>query len=388
METIRFGIIGYGVQGKLYASILTGKGELQGIPIQKPKNCCLTAISSRSGSAEEEYGEDTSVSLFRGWKELVDSGVCDAIIITVPHFQHTDVAIYALERNLHVLCEKPAAIRAFDVEQMLTVAKEHPESAFGLILNQRTNPVFRKIKDLVDSGKLGEIRRSNWMINSWWRPDSYYKSSPWRGTWNGEGGGVLVNQAPHQLDLWGWICGVPTTVFAICREGCQRDITVENDVTMVTEYENGATGCFITSTHDPLGTNRLEIDCSKGKIVVEDNKKAVVTYFAKEEQEWNQTLDLRQFSEMLYRNPEALFTSEEIAESLPIGQEYVLIFENFAAHILTGEALIAPAEDGLFSVQLANIAQLSSAKKQQLSFPCDTTEFNEFLKNRMEQENE
>ena len=384
---IRFGIIGYGVQGKLYASILSGRAESGSLKIKKPAKCCLTAISSRSGSAGEDYKDNQEITVFTDWKELIDSGRCDAVILTVPHFQHTEMAIYAMERNLPVLCEKPAAIRASDVEKMIAVSKQHPSAAFGLILNQRTNPVFRKIKEAVASGELGEIRRSNWIINSWWRPDSYYRSSPWRGTWQGEGGGVLVNQAPHQLDLWGWICGVPETVFAICKEGCHRDITVENDVTILTEYGNGATGSFITCTHDPLGTNRLEIDCSRGKIVVEDNKKATIVRFAKEESEWNRTLDVKTFSGLLYQNPEELFKKEEFSESLPMGQEYVLIFENFAAHIEHGEPLIAPGADGLFSVQLANAAQLASAKRQQLEFPCSTKEFNEYLKMRMEQEN-
>jgi len=148
---------------------------------------------------------------------------------------------------------------------MIACAKAHPEVSFGIMFNQRTNKLYQKIKEIVASGELGEIRRSQWMINSWWRPDSYYQQSAWRATWGGEGGGVLVNQAPHQLDLWQWICGIPVKVFSKNINGCHRNIGVENDVTMLVEFANGATGTFTTCTHDAIGTDRLEIDLDGGR---------------------------------------------------------------------------------------------------------------------------
>ena len=154
---------------------------------------------------------------------------------------------------------------------LLLKQKKQPEKRVRtyVMREDRTNKLYQKIKEIVASGELGEIRRSQWMINSWWRPDSYYQQSAWRATWGGEGGGVLVNQAPHQLDLWQWICGIPVKVFSKNINGCHRNIGVENDVTMLVEFANGATGTFTTCTHDAIGTDRLEIDLDGGKIVVD-----------------------------------------------------------------------------------------------------------------------
>ncbi len=383
---IKFGIIGYGVQGKTYASILTGK-SLPGIGvIPKPENCMLTSVSDINPDISKAFEDDSSITTYTDWKVMIDAQICDAIIVTVPHFLHAEITIYGLEHGVHVLCEKPAAVRASDVEAMIEAANRNPELAFGLMLNQRTNTIYSSIKELIDSGKIGDIRRSNWIINSWWRPDSYYQSSEWRGTWSGEGGGLLVNQAPHQLDLWTWLCGKPSSVYAICREGAHRDISVENDVTLVTEYDKGATGTFISCTHDPLGSDRLEIDLSKGKIIVENSQKASIYYFAEDEKTWNESMDFRQFMQKSRTNPESLYTMETLTSNTGFGQDYVSIFTNFAGHILDGRPLLAPGSDGLVPVQLANTAQLSGHLGQSLSFPCDSSAYNQYLEERIQSE--
>lgn len=238
-------------QGGAYAGFLTGKGGFPGMPAPEcPPHCALGALCDIDPEKEkmcrEKYPE---IPFFTDWKEMVASGTVDAVITTVPHYLHHEIAIYCLEHGMNVLVEKPAGVRAKDVMAMNKCAGEHPDVAFGIMFNQRTNKLYQKIKEIVASGELGEIRRSNWIINTWWRPDSYYQQSEWRATWGGEGGGVLVNQAPHQLDLWQWICGIPTKVTSKNINGCHRSIDVENDVTMITEYANGATGCFITCTH-------------------------------------------------------------------------------------------------------------------------------------------
>ena len=385
MKDIRFGIIGYGNQGRTYAAILLGK-PLPGVgQVEKPKNCKLTSVSDLYGAASD-IDQSSDIATYTDWKEMINSKSCDAVILTVPHFLHPEITVYALEHGVHVLCEKPAAVRASDVENMIAAAERHPELTFGMMLNQRTNNIFHTLKEMIDSGELGQIRRSNWIINSWWRPDSYYQSSAWRGTWSGEGGGLLVNQAPHQLDLWTWLCGKPTKVYAICKEGAYRDIDVENDVTLVTEYENGATGSFISCTHDPVGTDRLEIDLSKGKIVVDNSNKATVYHFAKDEADWNDTMEFRMFTGALRRDPQSIYKTQEITGTMKFGSDYVAIFSNFADHVINGTPLIAPGADGLTAVQLANTAQLSSSLDKPLAFPCDSTDYNEYLKRRMREE--
>ena len=261
-KKIRFGLIGIGAQGGAYAGFLTGKAGFPGMPAPEcPPHCALGALCdtdpAKEAMCKEKYPE---YPFYTDWKEMVASGNVDAVITTVPHYLHTEIAIYCLEHGMHVLVEKPAGVYSKEVRLMNECAAAHPEVSFGVMFNQRTNVLYQKVKELIASGELGEIRRTSWIINSWWRPDSYYRQSDWRATWGGEGGGVLVNQAPHQLDLWQWMCGVPNKVYAKCLYGCHRDIVVENDVTVVTGYPNGATGSFVTCTHDAIGTDRLEID--------------------------------------------------------------------------------------------------------------------------------
>ncbi len=374
-KKIRFGLIGIGAQGGAYAGFLTGKAGFPGMPAPEcPPHCELGALCdidpAKEAMCKEKYPE---YPFFRDWKEMVASGTVDAVITTVPHYLHHEIAIYCLEHGMNVLVEKPAGVRAKDVMAMNKCAAEHPDVAFGIMFNQRTNKLYQRIKEIVASGELGEIRRSNWIINTWWRPDSYYQQSAWRATWGGEGGGVLVNQAPHQLDLWQWICGVPTKVFAKCLCGCHRDIVVENDVTILTEYANGATGSFITCTHDAIGTDRLEIDLSAGKIVVEGSKTATVYRMKKSEDEMNATMSMMEVAKLTMGNSAGggLYDTETFENVDGWGYQHTTVMENFACHILEGTPLLAPGSDGINGVNLANAAQLSSWLGKEVDNPVD-----------------
>ena len=378
MDKLRFGIVGMGVQGKLYAAILTGQA-LGGETFPIPEGCELTAVSSRSAETAD-LAKAMNVAYFADWKALAASDICDAVIITVPHYLHHEVAIYALQQGKHVLCEKPADIRASDVEQMLSAQGDR---ALGIIFHQRTKPVFRKLREIIATGELGNLRRSNWIINSWWRPDSYYRSNVWRGTWKGEGGGIVVNQLPHQLDLWTGLCGMPEQLYCLAKEGAWRDIPVENDVTITVKYPGGATGVLVSCTHDPMGTDRLELCFDKGKILVEDSKKATVYRFKRSEQEWNETVA----AGALERMPaDERYSVEEFEMDQHFADAYIAIFENFAAHIHSGAPLIADGMAGLREVQLANAIQLSGWKGAPVSVPCDTEEFHAGLQAKIDTE--
>lgn len=375
MEKVRFGLIGIGAQGGAYAGFLSGKGSgFPGMPAAEcPPHCALGALCDidpeKEAMCKEKYPE---TPFFKDWKDMVASGTVDAVITTVPHYLHHEIAIYCLEHGMNVLVEKPAGVRGKDVLAMNKCAAEHPDVAFGIMFNQRTNKLYQQIKALVASGELGEIRRSNWIINTWWRPDSYYQQSEWRATWGGEGGGVLVNQAPHQLDLWQWICGIPTKVYAKCLCGSHRDIIVENDVTIVTEYENGATGSFITCTHDAIGTDRLEIDLDGGKIVVEESKTAKVYRMKKDENEMNKTMSMMDVAKLTMGNATGgLYDMEEFSNTDGWGVQHTTVMENFAQHIIDGTPLLAPGSDGINGVNLANATQLSSWLNEEVANPVD-----------------
>lgn len=381
MNKVRFGIVGMGVQGSLYASILTGRQHPGRGPLPQPEGCVLTAISSRqdqSGKAAE-----LGVSYFADWKALIDSGECDCVILTVPHFRHHEIAIYAMEKGVNVLCEKPAGVRASDVRKMLA-ARERTGAKLGMFLQQRTIPLFRRLRQIIDSGALGRLRRSNWIINTYWRPDSYYASAAWRGTWKGEGGGILVNQLPHYLDLWQYLCGVPEQVYAVNRHGAFRSITVENDVTVLAEYPGGGTGVFVACTHDPMGTDRLEMDFDGGKIIVENSSRATVHRFSRREGDWNRSLTADEM-ERFVSSPDH-HTTEILDEGLAYGVSHARILENFARHIRLEEPLVADGEAGLAQVELANAIALSGWLKSPVSVPCDSARFDEELQKRMDAE--
>lgn len=381
MDKIRLGIVGMGVQGSLYGSILAGLSLPHFGALPQPKDCVLTAVSSRSPETAQK-ARAMGVKWFSDWKEMIDSGLCDGVIVTVPHYLHHQVAVYALERKVAVLCEKPAGVRASDVQKMLDVQKNTP---LAMIFNQRTNPLFCKLKEIVHSGQLGQLRRSNWIINSWWRPDSYYTSNPWRGTWSGEGGGVLVNQLPHQLDLWLELAGMPEEVFCLARNGAWRNIDVENDVTITAKYPNGATGALISCTHDPLGTDRLELDFDQGKIVVDNSQNATIYRFKQGENVWNETVSHVQMA-MMSRSPETMYDLETFTAEQPFGQAYVEIFENFASHLLRGTPLIAEGQDGLRQVVLTNAIQLSAWTNTPIRLPCNPEIYNQYLQNHIDNE--
>lgn len=376
-KKIRLGIIGLGNQGSLYTRILTGTDKnVPGRPGHyAPDNMVLGAFCDNDPKKEEQYKKAyPDIPFYSDWKEMVVSGKIDAVVTTVPHYLHAPIAIYCLEHGMNVLVEKPASVPAKHVRRMNECAAKHPELTYGIMFNQRTNPLYQQVRDLIHSGKLGELRRTVWICNRWWRTDAYYQSSDWRATWGGEGGGILVNQVPHQLDLWQWMVDVPVKVTSVCVNGAHREIDVENDVTFITEYANGATGVFVACTHDMMGTDRLEVDLSQGKIVIEDNK-AIVTTFAYDESYVNKHMDMREAFELTRGNGASADGKKNETEIITLDQtrntQHGGVMENYADHILNGTPLLAPGSEGINGVQLANAVQLSAWLGKTVELPVD-----------------
>ena len=385
LKKIRYGIVGVGSQGGFSARYLTGGTTMMGAA---PTNTELGALCdidpAKRTMCEIMYPE---VPFFDDYRDMISSGKVDAIVTTVPHYLHTEMAIYALEHGMAVMVEKPAGVYAKAVREMNECAARHPEVPFGIMFNQRTNKLYQQLRELVAGGSMGQIRRTNWIINSWWRPDSYYRQSAWRATWGGEGGGVLVNQAPHQLDLFQWICGIPCKVYAKVRYGVGRDIVVDNDVTATLTYPNGATGVFITCTHDIIGTDRLEIDMDGGKIVVEDSKKATVYRLKRFENDINATIKQEETSRLFMGGGEGkIYDVEEFENTDGWGVQHGQVLTNFAAHILDGTPLLAPGSDGINGVNLANAILLSSWLGREVDLPVDEDLYLAELNKRIAQE--
>lgn len=351
---INLGIIGIGNMGSSHAkNILSGKCPDINI-------VAIADISvDRIDWATKQYGEN--IRYFTNAIDMLDSGLIDACLVSVPHYDHPKYAIECLNRGIHVMVEKPAGVYTKQVREMNDVAEKHPETVFGMMFNQRTNCVYRKLRELVQSGKYGQIRRTNWIITNWYRPQAYYNSGGWRATWAGEGGGVLLNQCPHQLDLWQWICGMPVKVRSFIHYGKWHDIEVEDDVTTYVEYANGATGVFITTTGDARGTNRLEIQMDSAKFVVE-NENLTMEEYEMSEQEFSRT-NTAPFGNIPYKTIDVETDGKNL--------QHVGVLNAWADAILRNGKLVAGGHEGINGLMLSNAMHLSAFLNKEVELPID-----------------
>ncbi len=379
MDKVRFGIIGIGKMGSLHCLRFT-HGLI--------KNGTLTAVCDISPERKEWAEKNLKakgVEFFDDYKSLIDSGKVDAVLVATPHYDHPVIATYALSKGLHTLIEKPAGVYTKAIRELNEYAATKPELTFGIMYNQRTNKLYRFAKELVETGRLGEMKRINWIITNWYRPQAYYNQGGWRGTWAGEGGGVLINQCPHQLDLFQWLGGMPSMIRGYAKVGRNRDINVENDVTAYMEYPNGATGVFITSTHDFPGTNRLEIDGDKGKIVIENNK-LVFTELEVAESVFNATN--KKFMPSIPSHKTVKRMSKVGELMMNVFGQHTGIINNFTNHIVNGEPLIAPGADGIRGLTISNAIHLSSWTGEAVELPIDEDKFIAELEKRKAEEKE
>lgn len=366
MEKVRVGIVGIGNIGTAHANCIYNN-EVNGMSL----GAVCDISPDRQQYCKEKFAE---VPVFTDYKQMFSSGLIDAVIVSTPHKQHCDIAIEALQSGLHALVEKPIDITVSKAKEINNVAKNNGKK-FAIMFNQRTNDIFAKARDIVKSGGLGELKRTVWIITNWYRTQHYYDSAGWRATWIGEGGGVLLNQAPHNLDLWQWICGMPCEVTANCEVGKYHNIEVEDDVMLTTRYENGATGVFITSTGEYPGTNRLEISGTLGKIVIENG---VLKWWKLPESERDICFNSKELS------PYIKCEYEEYTAQNSNSNAHKQIIQNFTNAILCGEELLSPGTDGIYELTLSNASYLSSWKGGiPIKLPFDNNEFDVMLEEKI-----
>ena len=340
MEKIKLGIIGYGNMGTSHArNIAEGK-----VP-----NVELAAVCDIDPARKEACAKNhPEVAFFDNHEDLMKSGLCDSVLIAVPHYDHPPMAIKAFDLGLNVIVEKPAGVYTKQVLEMNEAAKKS-DKVFGIMYNQRTNRVYQRLKQMIDNGELGHIKRITWIVTSWYRPQAYHNSSAWRSRWETEGGGTLINQNPHQLDLWQWLFGVPDKIYAKVAFGKYYDIEVEDEVVAFFDYNNGTIGQYITSTAEAPGTNRLEIACDMGKIIVEGEtisfQRNVVS-----EREWNKT------TKSIFGKPKTDIVTETIAVD---DNQHANLLKNYASAVLNGTPLLAPGEEGIKGLTISNAIHLS-----------------------------
>ncbi|MCX7714383.1 MAG: Gfo/Idh/MocA family oxidoreductase [Clostridia bacterium] len=366
MDKVRIGIIGIGNMGTSHAREIFSK---------KVKNMELAAVCDTNPErlewAKNELGDE--ISCFETDKAFfAANNLYDAVCIATPHYEHPRLAIEAFKLGKHVMVEKPAGVYTKQVAEM-NMAAEKAGTVFSIMYNQRANPMYQKVRELVQSGELGKIKRMVWIITDWYRSQSYHDSSTWRSTWSGEGGGVLLNQDPHQLDLWQWIMGMPERIRAFAYFGKYYNIEVDDDVTAYAEYADGKTATFITSTGEAPGTNRLEISGSMGKLVLENN---MITF-------WRNRVDEREFNRTYtggFGRPECWKC--EIPTVVKTGQ-HMAIFQNFTDCILNGTPLLAPGKEGILGLEISNAIHLSSWTDNWVNLPIDEDLFYEKLQEKI-----
>lgn len=365
MENVNIGITGIGNMGSSHALQLVNSaipgGSLVAVCDINPE---------RLKWAKENLG--AGVKLFDNADAMFAFAGIDAVIIATPHYDHPDLAVKAFAKGLHVLTEKPAGVYTKKVREMNEAAAKSGK-VFGIMYNQRTNPLYRKLRDLVQSGELGELKRTIWIITNWYRSQSYYNSGGWRATWAGEGGGVLLNQCPHNIDLWQWTCGMPKRVRAFMSFGKYHDIEVEDDVTAYVEYKNGATGMLVATTADTPGTNRFEITGDRGKVVIEDGKLAF----------WRLRVSERQFNNEYkggFGEPECWKCEVPVygTETVHAG-----IMTDWLSAVQKGTTLLAPGVEGINGLQISNAMHLSAWTDSWADIPVDEDLFCEKLRERI-----
>ena len=356
MDFVKFGIIGTGNMG-------TGHTN----SISQLSNAKLTAVCDINPKAFDRIKPEIreKIKCYTDAETFFKEADIDAVIIAVPHYSHPDLAIMAMQHGKHLIVEKPIAVHKKDAERMIAEAAKHPELKKSLMFNQRTLPAHKKIKQLIDSGELGKINRINWVITDWFRSQKYYDSGDWRASWRGEGGGVLLNQCPHQLDLWQWFFGLPKTVRGVVKFGKYHDIEVEDEVNVYMEYENGTVGNFIASTGEMPGTNRLEIVAERGKLTYERGE----LLFIRNEIET---------SDFIKNTDKTFGISDNWKCEIPYYgdiHQHRNVIENVANAILKDTPLIAPMEEGIRGLELGNSMLLAGLKDKVVTLPMDADEY-------------
>ena len=346
---MRVGVVGVGNMGRHYADAIRTIDGLE-----------LAALCTRT---LDKIG-DLPEPKFADHRSMIASGRVDAVVIATPHWSHPDVAIDALQQGLHVLTDKPLAVHVADGRRMLAAHRD-PRLRFGVIFNERTRPVNAKVRAMIAAGELGELRRVIWLATGIFRSHAYYASGGWRATWAGEGGGVIINQASHDLDLLQWFAGSPVRVTAKIGLGKYHPIEVEDDVSALLEYPGGATGLFAVTTGETPGTNRVEIAGDKGKLEL-DTESWKLRFYRNE-------VSAAEFS----RSTPERFARPAFAEiDVPAAPEadresHIVILENFRDAILDGAPILAPAQEAIRSLEIGNAMLLSGLLGRTVELPID-----------------
>jgi len=370
---IRVGIVGVGHIAEDYISMFS-KGLI--------RDARLSALTSRNRDNLERISKEYDLeetALFSSLDEMLHEDMVDAVIITAPNLYHPEMAVKLLRNGKHVLVEKPVGIRIREVEELKRESDTMPHLKAAVMFNNRSSDIYNFVRNRIVNGEMGELRRVIWQITNQYRTYDYYNQTIWRGSYKSEGGGVLMNQAIHQLDTLLWMTGMPEKVMAFTKEGFHRPITAENDVMIQMFYESGASGQFLTSTHESPGTNRFELSFSKGQIVIENDSLVKITTLSMEEEDFAKTT-----RESFPQVPSAVEAHN--FERLPNKILQARLINNFVQSILGKEEIICPLSEGIKSVRMINATYLSAWEEIPVSLDFDPMEYEKAFQEKIQRE--
>ena len=366
---VRVGIAGIGYIAEEYIKLFT-QGKIQ--------NAVIAALSSRNIAHMQEIRNKYALdaALFSDYDTMLESGCIDMVMICTPHFHHPGMAVRAIEAGIHTMIEKPVGVWPAELEALMNCVNSHPQVQSGVLYCRRANPVFARIKQLLTENTIGSLKRVTWIITDMYRPQCYFDAVDWRGTYSGEGGGMLMNQVSHHIDLLTWLCGLPEATQAHCYTARERNIEVENEVSITMDYPGGAIGQFIASTREYPGTSRLELSGSKGQIILDNEQQLTLRTLEEDE---------RKFA----------VTAKDPYPSIPYAEEIMrfdtpdnptiqaMIINNFVS-ALSGEAeVLCPVEEAVTAQQFIQGAYLSGWQGKKLQLPVDAVAYAEELKRRI-----
>ncbi len=354
---LRVAMIGTGFIAGVHARSIAASPHLQ-----------LAGVFGRDGAKTAHFAQSHGTVAFPTLEGMLEAMHPDYVTLCTPHPTHLSLALQCLKAGVSVLIEKPLCCTAAEAEPCLALASER-KLAVGVNFQMRLRPARQRMVHLVSQGCLGSLVRVSLDATDWFRSMAYYRSSPWRATWEGECGGLLMNQAPHDLDLLLSLVGMPERLIAeIANHG--HEIEVEDEVMALLQWRGGAMGQLHLSTRESPGRHLVEIVGTQGSLRLEGDELTVIE-LGTDAGEYSQTTPETMKHPPITRREQEKHTDTE--------DRYRLVHENFRNHLLHGTRLICSAQEALDQVRFANALLLSAIRRKWVATPVASEEVDAVL---------
>ncbi|BCX06024.1 MAG: oxidoreductase [Candidatus Roseilinea sp.] len=349
-HSLRYAIVGAGA----------GIAELHLRALAQLPAARIVGMADVNAERGQPRAAEAGCPFFTDHRAMIEATQPDVVVICTPHPSHPQIALDAFARGAHVLTEKPIAVQIADADRMIAAA-----DAAGRLLavnfQQRFRPVIERAVRFIVEGELGALMRVQ-VSESWYRTAAYYKQAPWRGTWLGEGGAILMNQAIHTLDLLCHLAGLPSKVWGWTKTRVHA-IECEDTAQAMLEFDNGAPGYFTASTAEAIGGphQRILIVGERGAIEIADAR-IILTRFVR---------DVREFAAYEpspYASPEAV---QDVLELPGDGGGHLAVYRDLEAAMVEGRQPRVNGREARMSLELANAITYSAHLDRPVTLPLD-----------------